>query len=61
MLFHYLKYFLFHVVGLAALASLVAGGSWTTAGLLAVLAVYFVGDAIWATTPRRPTSSTPAS
>ena len=46
MLFHYLKYFLFHVVGLAALASLVAGGSWTTAGLLAVLAVYFVGDAI---------------
>lgn len=44
MLFHYLKYFLFHAVGLAALASLVAGGAWTTVGLLAVLAVYLLGD-----------------
>lgn len=42
---HYLKYFLFHVVGLAAVLSLLAGGTWTTAGLLAVLAFYLIGDA----------------
>ena len=45
-LLHYLKYFLFHGVGLmAALASL-AGGAWITFGLIAVLVIYMVGDAI---------------
>lgn len=43
---HYLKYFLFHLVGLFAAAALLAGGRVTTLGLLAVLAVYVVGDAI---------------
>ncbi|CAH0353213.1 alkane 1-monooxygenase [Aquabacterium sp. CECT 9606] len=55
MLFHYLKYFLFHVVGLLSLAVLVVGGPWTTAGLVAVLLTYLVGDAICGddtTTPR---------
>ncbi|WP_440466140.1 alkane 1-monooxygenase [Pseudomonas sp. YH-1] len=43
---HYLKYFLFHVIGLLAAASLLAGGAWVTYGLLAVLAFYLIGDAV---------------
>jgi NAD(P)H-flavin reductase/ferredoxin len=43
---HYLKYFLFHLVGLFAAAALLAGGSHVTAGLFAVLTLYIVGDAI---------------
>ncbi|WP_337057908.1 alkane 1-monooxygenase [Pseudomonas sp. USHLN015] len=42
---HYLKFFLFHFVGLLAVLSLLAGGPWTTGGLLAVLAFYLIGDA----------------
>lgn len=43
---HYLKYFGFHVVGLAAAASILAGGAYTTLGLAAVLALYMIGDAL---------------
>lgn len=43
---HYLKYFLFHVVGLAALAALLAGGAWITIVLAGVLAFYLIGDAV---------------
>jgi alkane 1-monooxygenase len=43
---HYLKFFLFHAIGLVSLAALHAGGTATTIGLLAVLAVYILGDAI---------------
>ena len=43
---HYLKYFLFHLVGLFAVAALLAGGAYTTAGLLTVLGFYIVGDAV---------------
>lgn len=43
---HYLKFFLFHAIGLVALTALHAGGTFTTIGLLAVLAVYILGDAI---------------
>lgn len=43
---HYLKYFLFQGIGLLAALSLLAGGIWTSAGLLAILAFYLVGDAI---------------
>jgi NAD(P)H-flavin reductase/ferredoxin len=43
---HYLKYFMFHVVGLFSAVALVAGGVYTTIGLLAVLSLYIVGDAI---------------
>lgn len=46
MLFHYLKYFLFHVVGLAAFASFVAGGEWISYGLAGILLFYVLGDAI---------------
>jgi len=43
---HYLKYFLFHVVGLFSVAAILAGGFYATAGLLEVLAFYIIGDAI---------------
>lgn len=46
MLFHYLKYFLFHAVGAAACAALLAGGAWAPLGLAAVLAYYIAGDAL---------------
>lgn len=42
----YLKYFLFHAVGLFAFAALLAGGAKITAGLLGVLAIYMLGDAL---------------
>src|SRR5262245_29521858 len=43
-IFHYLKFFLFHLVGLYAAAVLLAGGGATVAGLLSVLALYVLGD-----------------
>jgi alkane 1-monooxygenase len=43
---HYAKFFLFHAIGLIAAAALLAGGARITAGLLAVLAAYIVGDAL---------------
>ena len=52
---HYLKYFLFHGIGLFAVTALLAGGKFITAGLLGVLGVYMIGDAISGddtTTPR---------
>ncbi|WP_342119910.1 alkane 1-monooxygenase [Pseudoduganella sp. OTU4001] len=45
-LFHYLKYLLFHLVGLFAAVTLLAGGSWIGTGLLAVLALYVLGDIV---------------
>ncbi|WP_255860085.1 alkane 1-monooxygenase [Bacterioplanoides sp. SCSIO 12839] len=45
-IFHYLKFFLFHLIGLAALASLFAGGAWISYGLITLLLFYIVGDAI---------------
>lgn len=60
MLFHYLKFFFFHGIGLLAFVSLVAGGHWISLGLLAVLVIYIAGDALCGddtTTPefRHPT------
>jgi len=46
MFFHYLKYFLFHAIGLFSLALLLAGGAYITAGVFVVLAVYLVGDGL---------------
>ena len=45
-IFHYLKYFLFHAIGLMSVAFMVAGGGYITAGLLAILVIYMVGDAV---------------
>jgi NAD(P)H-flavin reductase/ferredoxin len=42
---HYLKFFSFHLLGLIAATSLVAGGAYITATLLGVLALYVLGDA----------------
>lgn len=42
----YLKFFLFHAVGLASAAALLAGGAAASATLLAVTLFYIVGDAI---------------
>jgi NAD(P)H-flavin reductase/ferredoxin len=43
----YLKFFLFHVVGLYSATALLAGGVWTTIGLFAVIAFYVCGDALF--------------
>lgn len=43
---HYLKYFLFHGVGLLSAAAILAGGAWMTAGLIGILMFYLVGDAL---------------
>lgn len=45
-LFQYLKYFMFHLVGLFSVVAILAGGFYVTAGLLAILAFYILGDAV---------------
>ncbi len=42
----YIKYFALHVIGLLSVVALFAGGAFLTAGLLAVVAIYVLGDAI---------------
>ncbi|GBF50408.1 flavodoxin reductase [Leptospira ryugenii] len=42
----YLKFFLFHAVGLTSIVSLLMGGTYTTIGLFSLLFFYIVGDAI---------------
>jgi len=43
---HYLKYFLFHAIGMLAVVVLAAGGSAIRIGLLGVIAFYVIGDAV---------------
>lgn len=45
-LFDYLKYFLFHVVGIYSLFCLAIGGSTLTYGLIGILAFFIIGDSI---------------
>jgi alkane 1-monooxygenase len=45
-IFHYLKYFLFHAIGLAALVAITMGGAYATWALVGLLTFYMVGDAI---------------
>ncbi|MCC6647635.1 MAG: fatty acid desaturase [Polyangiaceae bacterium] len=52
---HYAKFFGFHAVGLFAWAALLAGGPWITAGLLVVLALYMLGDALCGDDTSTPT------
>lgn len=42
----YAKFFLFHVIGVVSVLAMLAGGSWITAGLLGVLVLYLLGDAV---------------
>ena len=42
----YLRYVLFHAVGLLMAAALVAGGVWITVALVGVVVAYVVGDAV---------------
>ena len=58
-LLHYLKYFLFHAVGLYSAATILAGGGWITSGLLVVLAFYLIGDAIAGNDVSTPSFSYP--
>ena len=46
MLFHYSKYFLFHVIGILALVAILAGGAYVSFGLLVILVTYILGDAL---------------
>ena len=43
---HYLKFFLFHLIGFIALTAILAGGYYITAGLLLVLSIYIIGDGL---------------
>ena len=54
-LLHYLKYFLFHAIGLLALTAILAGGHYITGGLLSVLIIYMVGDGLCGDDTSTPT------
>ena len=43
---HYLKFFLFHIIGALAFFALLLGGSWVSIGLVSVLTIYLLGDAV---------------
>lgn len=45
-LLHYLKYFLFHGIGVASVLALLAGGNWIIAGFAAIVLFYVLGDAL---------------
>ncbi|MCW7463700.1 fatty acid desaturase [Leptospira limi] len=45
-LFDYLKFFLFHIVGLSSVVSILMGGYYTTIGFFSLLLFYIFGDAI---------------
>ena len=45
-MFHYLKYFLFHIIGLTAASFLFLGDGWVIYGLIAVFSTYIVLDAV---------------
>jgi alkane 1-monooxygenase len=56
---HYLKYFLFHLIGLLAVGALLTGGSFITMGLVALLVIYMVGDAVCGDDTSTPTFKYP--
>lgn len=57
---HYLKYFLFHAIGLISAGAILAGGHYVTGGFLAVLLIYVVGDAVCGDDTSTPTFKYPA-
>lgn len=58
-LFHYIKFCLFHIIGLTSVIALLAGGEWTTIGVLAIVAFYLVGDALGGDDTSVPQYKTP--
>jgi hypothetical protein len=56
---HYLKYFLFHGIGLLAISALLVGGGFATYGLIALLVIYMVGDAVCGDDTSTPTFKHP--
>ena len=56
---HYLKYFLFHAIGLLAAGYIMAGQGYVTLGLLTVLVIYMVGDAVAGDDTSTPTFKHP--
>lgn len=50
----YAKYFGFHAVGLSSVVALMAGGGWITAGLVAIVMFYILGDAVSGNDTRTP-------
>ena len=52
---HYLKFFAFHGVGLISAVAMLAGGKLTTLGLIGVLALYMLGDALLGDDTSTPT------
>jgi NAD(P)H-flavin reductase/ferredoxin len=55
----YLKYFLFHGIGLFAALALVLGGAYVTVGLVSVVVIYMLGDALLGDDRTTPTFSHP--
>jgi alkane 1-monooxygenase len=43
---HYLKYFAFHLIGILAGCAMALGGRFLSYGLLAVVSIYVIGDAV---------------
>ena len=58
-LFAYLKYFMFHLVGLFSVLTILSGGVYISAGLLAVLFFYIAGDAVLGDDTSTPTFTHP--
>src|SRR5699024_165141 len=44
-IFHYLKSFFFHVVGITSVIALLAGGNYALAGFAGIVFFYLIGDA----------------
>ncbi len=45
-MFHYLKYFLFHIIGLASASALFAGEGWIVYGIIVLFSGYIILDAL---------------
>lgn len=58
-LLHYLKYFLFHAIGLLSVVAILAGGHYVTGGFVAILAFYLVGDGLGGDDTSTPTFTYP--
>jgi Fatty acid desaturase len=56
---HYLKYFLFHIIGLLAVVAITIGGAFATYGMIAILVFYMLGDALLGDDTSTPTFKYP--